>query len=89
MGGELGSLGLLRILNLEHNRLAGTLPATWGEQMSALYHLRIINNSFQASPALRQLDVFRRGVQAYPALCGLSRSGVVTNTFRPPARVMF
>ena len=54
VGSELGSLGLLRILNLEHNRLAGTLPASWGAQMSALYHLKLHNNSFQASPAARQ-----------------------------------
>ena len=55
---ELGNLGLLRVLNLGNNRLAGTLPASWGAQMSALNHLRLGYNNYQASPALRQQTRF-------------------------------
>ena len=54
MGAELGSLGRLRVLSLDGNLLSGTLPASWGEQMSALYQLSLDENNFQASPALWQ-----------------------------------
>ena len=58
MCAELGDLGLLRVLNLGDNRLAGTLPASWGAQMSALNHLRLGYNNYQASPALRHRTRF-------------------------------